>query len=649
MAGTARDLLIKLLVDDTELDKIEQSKGRFDKFSDGLSTASMWSAGALGVLGGAAFATMEDLKAVEVINAQTSSAIESTGGAAGVTAEHVEELAGRLEGMTATEGEAIQEGANLLLTFTNIKNGTAEGSDIFDQATESLVDMSRAMGSDPQQAATQLGKALNDPIAGVGALSKVGVQFTDDQKAMIEEMVLAGDVAGAQGVILGELNTQFGGSGENYAETAAGKQELLGHKIGETSESIVTSLMPAVSDFLDVALDMATWASENSELLGVIVGSVAGLAAGILVLNGVVKAWTAIQAIQTAVQWAQNAAWLANPTTWIILAIVVAIGLLVAAGVWLYQNWDQASAWLADAWTNIVAAFEWGVGMAVGYLQHVGESFATVFGAIGQFFSDLWAGFIADLEKIGAFIVFVFEYASAFIQQKLTAVGQFASDTWNGFIAHLQMVGTFALSIFQGVGDFVASTFVRIGDNIASWWGQLGQLFVNIGAFFVGFWQNIVTGAQGAVDWISSSVDSIVGFFSSIPDRIGQAWTGLVDLLRTIMSGIITVLINAWNATLGSIDQDLPAWLGGGTIKFDKLEMPALATGGIVTGPTVALIGEAGREAVVPLDRAAEFGFGRGAGDGSGPLMAEVPFVIKLDSSVLARGVKRVALREGWA
>jgi hypothetical protein len=57
--------------------------------------------------------------------------------------------------------------------------------------------------------AIQLGKALNDPIAGISALSRVGVTFTEEQKATIESMVKMGDVAGAQKLILAELAREF--------------------------------------------------------------------------------------------------------------------------------------------------------------------------------------------------------------------------------------------------------------------------------------------------------------------------------------------------------------------------------------------------------------------------------------------------------
>jgi SLT domain-containing protein len=73
-----------------------------------------------------------------------------------------------------------------------------------------------------------------------------------------------------------------------------------------------------------------------------------------------------------------------------------------------------------------------------------------------------------------------------------------------------------------------------------------------------------------------------------------------------------------WNATIGGFGFDVPGWLpeiGGKSFKFPKIpafpSIPGLADGGIVTGPTLALIGEGNEpEAVIPLSRMGEMGGG---------------------------------------
>lgn len=177
--------------------------------------------------------------------AQTESVIKSTGMAAGLTAEDMANLAASLsaaEGMSLFSDDAILSAQNVLATFKEIKGVK------FEEATSAILDMSQAMGMDLQSATIQVGKALNDPIAGIGALSRVGVQFTEDQKKMIEGMVKAGDVAGAQALILGELNSQFGGSAQAAVNTYAGQMKILEEQFNDAKQTVGEALLPILQE-----------------------------------------------------------------------------------------------------------------------------------------------------------------------------------------------------------------------------------------------------------------------------------------------------------------------------------------------------------------------------------------------------------------
>jgi len=177
--------------------------------------------------------------------AQTQAVIESTGMAAGFTAEEMAGLASDLSaasGMSLFSDDAILGATNVLATFKEIQGVQ------FENATSAILDMSQAMGMDLQSATVQVGKALNDPIGGIGALSRVGVQFTEDQKAMIEEMVALGDVAGAQELILGELNSQFGGSAATAVDTYAGRMKVLEEQFNDVKQGVGEALLPILSE-----------------------------------------------------------------------------------------------------------------------------------------------------------------------------------------------------------------------------------------------------------------------------------------------------------------------------------------------------------------------------------------------------------------
>src|SRR5690606_1384948 len=82
-------------------------------------------------------------------------------------------------------------------------------------------EMSAVFGTDLSAASLQLGKALNDPVRRISALTRVGVTFTEQQKEQIEALVESGDVLGAQQVILAELENQIGGTAVASADSAA--------------------------------------------------------------------------------------------------------------------------------------------------------------------------------------------------------------------------------------------------------------------------------------------------------------------------------------------------------------------------------------------------------------------------------------------
>jgi hypothetical protein len=187
------------------------------------------------------------------ISRLTAAAVASTGGAARISAEQVGTLAESLSNKTAVDDEAIQSGANLLLTFTKVRNEAGRGNDIFNQATKAAVDMSVALGTDVSGAALQLGKALNDPIKGVGALGRAGVSFTKQQKDQIRTLVNSGKTLDAQRIILSELEVQFGGA----AEAAADPMQRLSVIAGNLGERVGTILLPHVERFSNFVIDRA--------------------------------------------------------------------------------------------------------------------------------------------------------------------------------------------------------------------------------------------------------------------------------------------------------------------------------------------------------------------------------------------------------
>lgn len=239
----------------------DKTKGVFNGVKAGMkalvSGALVLGAGLVVAMGKASEAARESAK----ITAQTNAVIKSTGGVANISAKAVDQLSNSLSKKTGIDDEVIKSGANMLLTFTNIRNEAGKGNDVFNQTLPILNDMSVALGQDMKSSAMQVGKALNDPIKGITALKRVGVTFNEEQIKTIKHLVKTGKTAEAQKIILAELRKEFGGSAEaqatwaDKAKVAAGNiQEAFGDLVNKTFAPIgkwfVEVGAPAIESFI---------------------------------------------------------------------------------------------------------------------------------------------------------------------------------------------------------------------------------------------------------------------------------------------------------------------------------------------------------------------------------------------------------------
>lgn len=191
----------------------------------------------------------------EQAESRLKTTIEATGQAAGLTFDQLNDMATGLQSVTTYGDEAIIGAQALLLTFKDI------GEDTFPRATEAILDMSTAMGTDLKSTSIQVGKALNDPIKGISALTRVGVQFTDTQKGLIKALQDGGDMAGAQDIILKELESQFGGLAKAAGELATGSFKQLDNVTGDLKEAYGGLIADALEPLNRLLITMVTsWA-----------------------------------------------------------------------------------------------------------------------------------------------------------------------------------------------------------------------------------------------------------------------------------------------------------------------------------------------------------------------------------------------------
>jgi hypothetical protein len=300
----------------------------------------------------AAFGAIATKNAVDSAKAiaQVEAAVQSTGGAAGRSVAQLEEMAAGLQRISLYDDDQIlKEVTANLLTFTKV-TGTQ-----FDKAQVAILNLSTRLGTDLTSASVQVGKALNDPIKGVTALGRAGVQFTAQQKEQIAALVESGDVAGAQTIILQELETQFGGAAEAAANVDPYTQ--LANEVGNLSEDfgaiINDALKPFVGFVRQVVDSIKGWSDETKTTVLVIGGLLAVLGPTLIAVAGLINAYTTIKGALLAAKTAQlglNLSVLANPYVAAAAAVAVLVGAMV-----LYKSETDKARQAKEDFDNVVA------------------------------------------------------------------------------------------------------------------------------------------------------------------------------------------------------------------------------------------------------------------------------------------------------
>lgn len=289
--------------------------------------------------------------------ADVTAALASMGDASGKTAEDLAKTADALEMRSLFDAEVILKQVTAqLLTFGNVAGRE------FDRAQQAAIDMATRLGGEPQNAAIMLGKALNDPVKGIAALTRVGVQFTEAQKAQIKAMAEAGNVAGAQGVILAEVERQFAGAAQAAADTSPWREAEVA--IGQAMDTIGAAILPAIGPAADAIAGLArafTALPEGVQQAVIVIGGLAavlgpvamGIGAVISGTSGLIAALGGLPALLATIK-AAFMTLMISP-----LGLVVgAIGAVVAA--WYY--WDEIKGIVGSVgsavsgwWSNTVA------------------------------------------------------------------------------------------------------------------------------------------------------------------------------------------------------------------------------------------------------------------------------------------------------
>jgi hypothetical protein len=488
--------------------------------------------------------------------AQTEAVVKSTGMAAGFTAQQMADMA---TAMSASSGnsifadDAILGAQNVLATFTQIQ-GTN-----FGDATQAILDISQAMGTDLQSSALQVGKALNDPIAGIGALSRVGVSFTDDQKAMIEAMVETGNVAGAQQVILAELNKEFGGSAAAAVDTYVGQQAMLAAQFADIQQTLGEALLPVLVRF----------GSYASEVLVPIIGDMVTQFSNFIssvdwpgIISAIDELYLSSDAFISGIDWQGVLASIQAGFNSFLVAIAPITSAI--ANLWavsqpaltaLYNaiNTQLASPATQASLQNLITIFQLLADILVGVVSVAFQGMAVQVQGLTETFQYLWPyiqivmnGMMALAAPFQTLLIGV-----------LTSISQFLKGDFAGAWQTVQNAfGTFVSTTSQAMGAFVADMLIKLNGMVASLAAAAMQVGQNIAdGIAKGISNGVAAITNAAKRAAQSALDAAMALLGiASPSKVFANMVGKPisqGMAAGIMAGLPDVT-NAMNATLGS-------------------------------------------------------------------------------------------------
>lgn len=463
----------------------------------------------------------------------------------------------------ATDAEVIKATQAKLLTFKQLALTADDAGGSFDRATQAAVDLAAAGFGQAETNAIQLGKALNDPIKGITALTRSGITFTAAEKEKIKALTESGQVLEAQNLILSAIETQVGGTAAATA-TASAKMALAFDNVKETVgaallpviEQLSSSLLPLIEQVAPQVAEIFTALVPVFEEVGAIIPT---LIDGFLPIIDVLTDIIVIVA-RLAVQLLPIFVSILNA----ILPVITAILPLLASFL------EDLITPLAPAILQVVEGF---MPLIEALLPGFVQLLRTLLPVITQLLLDVFLPLAPAIVKV----------VEAITPLLLTILPPLIDIINTLLIPALQ----FATAVFQAI--------VENGINV------LESGLTSLSAFLTPFAEGFKSVWRDISGFVKGTINGILGFIQGMVN-------GVVDGVNAVIGALnsIKVTIPDWVPLFGgnSFSLNLP--------RLNRINIPRLAEGGIVMpqpGGVLANIAEAGRpEAVIPLDRLGNMG-----------------------------------------
>lgn len=284
----------------------------------------------------------------------------------------------------------------------------------------------------------------------------------------------------------------------------------------------------------------------------------------------------------------------------------------IFVGVWdfivgvISTVWEQIKTIVETGFDIVKAVIKVILDTIVLYFTIAFNSVKGVWGLIISFFQGLWDGIVTIFSVVGTWFTERFKEAWDGLTNIFRVIGQWFSERWTEVKNILSPIGQWFKDKFQNAWDNLTNIFKSLGswfgarwndvtnalNNVASWFGNtftsaynaVKNAFSSIGSFFSGVWSTVKNIFVNAGQMVGSAV--------------GGAFRGAVNAVLGTIENIVNGFINMINGVIGVINALPGVSLG----YINGISLPRLARGGIVDSPTIAMIGEAGKEAVVPLE-----------------------------------------------
>lgn len=340
----------------------------------------------------------------------------------------------------------------------------------------------------------------------------------------------------------------------------------------ESIWNLLKQIAPDVADFLD-RMANGEVNEEEWKKVGEVIAIVAGAILGVI---AAMKIFAAVQAIVNAVM-------AASPITWIILAIIALIAIIVLC----IKYWDKIKAAIKLAWDMIKAAF-----------ANAWRAIKSVWSKVVAFFDGVWQGIVSVFRSVVNWFKDIFTRAWNAVKSAWNAVTGFFAGIWNGIKSAFNAV----VSWFSGIFTDAWNAITGVWNAVTGWFGEVWQGICDVFSGVVEWFSNIFSEAWQAIQDVFSTVgefftglwDSIVEIFTTVGttvgNAIGEAFATVVNTIIGFAENTINFFIRAINGAIELINNIPGVEIG----LISELKIPRLAKGGFVEAnkPRPVIVGD---------------------------------------------------------